>query len=198
MIAAIFAPRPSWARCDGASPAAGASWRRDRHRRRHDPRAQRLSPIQNDHRRALRESQRVAVPGGSRVPLVSGRQRLEVVTSVHQNRRADALLRHGHGDAYGPCHGYVETRAARRRTTSLSRVRSARSPAGGTIRPGANRSSSSAWAIMKPRHRNGRSARSSLEAGGSLMRGRFARAKLGDRSATSSRQLVGDSRPSPR
>ena len=61
----------------------------------------------------LRESQPVAVPGGSRVPLVSYGSVYEVVTSVHQTEGPMLCSGTGTETLTGRAIGYVETKAGK-------------------------------------------------------------------------------------
>lgn len=84
----------------------------------------------------LRESERVAVAGGFRVPLASDGSVYEVVTSVHQTDGPKLCSDTGTETLSGRRSATWRRKAGSRHTTSRCRERSARSRAAGTARPG--------------------------------------------------------------
>jgi hypothetical protein len=114
LVAAIFAvasARGSFA--TAASPEAGASWRGTVivDGMIHEPSG--YHPYKTTIDVRLRESQRVAVAGGSRVPLVSDGSVYQVQTSVHQTDGPMLCSGTGTETLAGRTVGYVETKAGK-------------------------------------------------------------------------------------
>jgi hypothetical protein len=114
VIAAIFAAayvRGAFATT--ASPEAGASWRGTAivDGMIHEPSG--YHPYKSTIGLNLRESPRVAVPGGFRVALVSDGSVYEVQTSVHQTNGPMLCSGTGTETLTGPTVGYLETKAGK-------------------------------------------------------------------------------------
>jgi len=114
VIAGIFAvAHVSGAFATAASPQAGASWRGTVivDGMIYEPGG--YHPYKATINLRLRESERVAVPGGFRVTLVSDDSVYEVVTSVHQTDGPRLCSGTGTETLTGPTIGYVETKAGK-------------------------------------------------------------------------------------
>jgi hypothetical protein len=114
MVAAIFAAATvAGSFAAAASPEAGASWRGTVivDGMIHEPSG--YHPYKTTIGVRLRESQRVAVAGGFRVPLVSDGSVYEVQTSVHQTDGPMLCSGTGTETLTGLTIGYVETKAGK-------------------------------------------------------------------------------------
>jgi len=114
MAAAIFAAATvGGSFATAASPEAGASWRGTVivDGMIHEPSG--YHPYKTTIDLRLRESARVAVPGGFRVPLVSDGSVYQVQTSVHQTDGPMLCSGTGREALTGRAIGYVETKAGK-------------------------------------------------------------------------------------